>query len=279
LSSLFFIYMIIIYMPIWRRPIQQPSLISHCITNDSVTPSKRALSYTYGDAPETEKQEHDVEQPLNVGISTYGAVAEKHDEIKSSRCGRYCGTIIKVLSIPFVLLFRWTIPNCQENTPTRKYFIFSLVMSIAYVAVFSEIALLLTHRISDGLNIPHAIAGVTLLALGAQIPDTITSVALAKNGHADAAVCNAIGSQVINITLGSGLPWLVFAMINKVVIIPYNNETTLSYTLGALIAVYLILNLRGICCGTKGFFIGLCKSDGVILLMLYILANVVIITC
>lgn len=41
-----------------------------------------------------------------------------------------------------------------------------------------------------------------------QIPDTISSIALARSGFYDGALAGAIGSQVINISIGVGLPAL-----------------------------------------------------------------------
>jgi Ca2+/Na+ antiporter len=46
----------------------------------------------------------------------------------------------------------------------------------------------------------------TLVAFGAEVPDAISSVSLAHAGHFDAAMAGAIGSQVINITIGIGMP-------------------------------------------------------------------------
>ena len=51
--------------------------------------------------------------------------------------------------------------------------------------------------------------GATLVALGAEIPDTISAIALSRNGYTHGAIAGAIGSQVINISLGIGLPALI----------------------------------------------------------------------
>eukprot|EP00944_MAST-04C_sp_MAST-4C-sp1_P007232 g7232.t1 len=51
--------------------------------------------------------------------------------------------------------------------------------------------------------------GLITIAIGAEIPDTIQSVTMAKRGYGSMAVSNAIGSQIINILIGLGLPWLL----------------------------------------------------------------------
>ena len=46
-----------------------------------------------------------------------------------------------------------------------------------------------------------------------QVPDFIASVAMARAGMFDGAVSNAVGSQVINVTIGAGLPFLLRNML------------------------------------------------------------------
>ena len=51
--------------------------------------------------------------------------------------------------------------------------------------------------------------GLITIAVGAEIPDTIQSVTMAKRGYGSMAVSNALGSQIINILIGLGLPWFL----------------------------------------------------------------------
>ena len=51
--------------------------------------------------------------------------------------------------------------------------------------------------------------GFVLVASGAEIPDLIQSVTVARRGYGSMAVSNAIGSQIINICIGLGLPWTI----------------------------------------------------------------------
>lgn len=45
--------------------------------------------------------------------------------------------------------------------------------------------------------------------MGAEIPDLIQSVTVAKRGYGSMAVSNSSGSQIINILVGLGLPWAI----------------------------------------------------------------------
>ena len=57
--------------------------------------------------------------------------------------------------------------------------------------------------------IPNTYVGFAVVAIGAEIPDTIQSVTVAMKGYGSMAVGNAFGSQIINICIGLGLPWFL----------------------------------------------------------------------
>ncbi|KAH0619965.1 hypothetical protein JD844_014446 [Phrynosoma platyrhinos] len=64
--------------------------------------------------------------------------------------------------------------------------------------------------ISEGetLKIPDTVMGLTLLAAGTSIPDTIASVLVARKGKGDMAMSNIVGSNVFDL-LCLGLPWFI----------------------------------------------------------------------
>lgn len=68
-------------------------------------------------------------------------------------------------------------------------------------------------------GVPHlrrihpTVMGVTALAAGTSVPDAMGSLLVAREGHGDMAVSNAIGSNVFDILLGLGLPWLVSSLL------------------------------------------------------------------
>jgi Ca2+/Na+ antiporter len=59
-----------------------------------------------------------------------------------------------------------------------------------------------TNQVGMILKIDTAIMGLVFLAAGASVPDTIASVIVAKQGEANMAVSNAIGSNCFDILLG-----------------------------------------------------------------------------
>lgn len=54
--------------------------------------------------------------------------------------------------------------------------------------------------------------GVTFIAAGTSIPDLLTSVIVARQGHGDMAVSSSIGSNIFDILIGLPLPWLCWCI-------------------------------------------------------------------
>jgi cation:H+ antiporter len=52
---------------------------------------------------------------------------------------------------------------------------------------------------AEALAVPRAIIGLTLVALGTSLPELVTSVIAARQGEADLAVGNVVGSNVFNL--------------------------------------------------------------------------------
>ena len=69
-------------------------------------------------------------------------------------------------------------------------------------------------RIGETYNIDAAMMGLTFLAAGTSVPDLITSVIVAKDGHGDMAVSSSIGSNIFDVTIGLPLPWLLYSIFN-----------------------------------------------------------------
>ena len=105
----------------------------------------------------------------------------------------------------------------------------------------------LGHSIVFFLGIEGSTLGATLIALGSQIPDIVNSIALARGGYFDAAMANAIGSQVINVSVGIGLPMVVSCLLfdGEVAITEANTQSLslLATLLLAIIVAYVAITL------------------------------------
>ena len=106
------------------------------------------------------------------------------------------------ISKPVDQLLRFIFPNEKHY---YRVFILSIVLIAALSYVLVEVAVASAHI----LNIPEAIIALTVLAVGTSIPDLFSSVIVARQGRGDMAVSNAIGSNIFDILVGLGLPFLL----------------------------------------------------------------------
>lgn len=84
-----------------------------------------------------------------------------------------------------------------------------LIICIVIIGYLTSTIVQLCQLLVSYIGIEESTVGATLIALGSEIPDTISSVSLARKGYNDGAMAGAIGSQVINISIGVGFPALI----------------------------------------------------------------------
>jgi len=155
--------------------------------------------------------------------------SEKEDEEEEESA---IGKVLAILGRPFDALFKLTIP---DGVVAR------FATSLTWLAVLAYSALSLAEQVSRIYAIQRATAGATLLAWGGQMPDAIAAVALAKSGEPDAAISQAIASQVINVTLGLGLPFLLYFFAFEKPVYTSNHSTVLIVACSVLCSIVAYL--------------------------------------
>jgi Ca2+/Na+ antiporter len=109
---------------------------------------------------------------------------------------------------------RSTVPPFHlDEEEVKRRWVLLLCTSLFYVTLLSELCLFLSVALSNLLGLNHHFTGLVLVALGAQVPDLFASMAVAKQGEGPSALSNAIGSQVVNINIGIGLPFFLSNLI------------------------------------------------------------------
>lgn len=133
----------------------------------------------------------------------------------------------------------------------------TMIAGLAYVLVESAVA------IADILNIPSVIIGLTILAAGTSIPDLISSVIVAKQGRGGMAISNALGSNIFDILIGLGLPWLLVILVygNNIPVVTENLVSSIILLFATVVAILFLLIMRHWKLG---------KYSGLFLIMLYL---------
>jgi solute carrier family 24 (sodium/potassium/calcium exchanger), member 5 len=70
-------------------------------------------------------------------------------------------------------------------------------------------------RVGCNLGIPGLLMGLVFIAAGTSVPDALSSIAVGKSGMGDMAVANVLGSNIFNILIGLGLPWLLKVLVSQ----------------------------------------------------------------
>lgn len=105
-----------------------------------------------------------------------------------------------MLVAPLTYLMWFTIPDCRKAN-RKSWFVATFALGIAYIALFSYCMVWMAERIGHTIGIPEPVMGVTILAGGTSIPDALSSLIVAREGHGDMAVSSSIGSNIFDISV------------------------------------------------------------------------------
>ncbi|XP_067006304.2 sodium/potassium/calcium exchanger 4 isoform X2 [Anabrus simplex] len=123
---------------------------------------------------------------------------------------RWYHQMLWVLIWPIHLVFMGTIPDC-EKPRFKRWFPLTFIMCIIWIGSLSYVVAWMITIIGDTLKIPDSVMGITFLAAGTSVPEAVSSVIVAKQGHGSMGISNSIGSNTFDILLCLGLPWLIKA--------------------------------------------------------------------
>lgn len=172
-----------------------------------------------------------------------------HSIEKKGRFSWITGPIDRVLAVTF---------------PQAKHYYWLFAVSIIWITALSWVLVESAVGVAHILGVPEVIIGLTILAAGTSIPDTISSVIVAKQGRVDMAVSNAIGSNIFDILFGLGLPWLIaFFVYGGVILVDTQNLLSSVFLLFFTVFVIFFLLL------VQRWHLG--KKSGLFLIALYIM--------
>jgi len=147
------------------------------------------------------------------------------------------------LTIPIVFPLWLTLFDVRRKKYSKFYYL-TFLGSIAWLAFFSVLMVWWTTIVGWCWGIPSTVMGITVIAAGTSIPDLLTSVIVARQGHGDMAVSSSIGSNIFDILIGLPLPWILWCATNGKVEVA-EGDTSLWQSIlvlfGMLLAVFVII--------------------------------------
>jgi len=147
--------------------------------------------------------------------------------------------------------------------PPIRYYYGVFFISIIVIALLSWVLVESAVIISEMLNIPKVVIALTVLAIGTSVPDLMSSVIVAKQGRGGMALSNAVGSNIFDILICLGLPWLLIISFSKTPL-PVKTDDLFVSVILLFSSVLIILALLVI----NNWSIG--KKAGIFLLLLYL---------
>lgn len=151
-----------------------------------------------------------------------------------------------VITLPLMIVFYWTMADVRR-IGKEKYCYFTFLVSIAWIGGFAYFMVNWAIAIGDTIKIPNYIMGMTFLAAGTSIPDLLSSVIVARQGHGDMAVSSSVGSNIFDILVGLPTPWIFFTLIKEksVRILSCELAVSIIVLIAMLLSVVLAIKLSG----------------------------------
>ncbi len=204
--------------------------------------------------PLAEHEERSDDPPAETGAANghgqagHGAGEEEHDpdHLKWPADGTAADKVKFIVKAPFFAAFKYTVPDCRTER-WKSYYVLTFCTSIVWIGILAWYLVAWASHIGCVMKIPDIIIGLTVLAAGTSLPDTLSSVIVARKGLGDMAVANAIGSNVFNVLFGLGMPWCLWTLISRQPIyVPVSGLRENAFTMMAVGIFYMsVFTFRG----------------------------------
>lgn len=127
---------------------------------------------------------------------------------------------ILLLCFAFMFLYSTVLDatlNKKKKIETKKFSfkdIIYVILGVIFIALSAEVIVNSSVNFSKYLGVSEDLIGLTIIAVGTNLPELVTSVVAVRKGESDIAIGNLIGTNIFNIFLILGLS----ATINPITI-------------------------------------------------------------
>ena len=178
-----------------------------------------------------------------------------------------------VFEAPFKLLFKYTIPAVRTGEDDRGYLV-TACLSIVWIGGLTWLVVEIAESTSHCLGIDANLTGVTVLAIGSSLPDMFASIVVAKDGKANMAVSNALGSNIFDILVCLGVPFSLKSITESFANISVGTRNTseefVELTLFAIVQLVIVGVMLYVSGKQRGGTPLLSNRHGTLLISLYV---------
>ncbi|XP_023219250.1 sodium/potassium/calcium exchanger 3-like [Centruroides sculpturatus] len=228
--------------------LSQPSLNGDCQCGRKIYLTRRRRSFKVSDKKLKNKNENLTDDDKMIK-STDKINGETVNSEESEVFGGIAWILWRVMLSPVNLLLTITIPDIQK--PGNNNFSITFLMSVLWIGIISYLCSWMVTIIGHTFELPDSVSGITILAAGISVPEIIASVIVVRNGMANMAICNLIGSNIFDVLFCLGVPWLLKTTIFSKTGILVINSSALTYTTITLLSTVVLLFLTFIVAGWK----------------------------
>ena len=169
--------------------------------------------------------------------------ADEPDADGNGGCWRCVVATYTPMATVVTSVYAWTIPPPPEDGgPQTATGWVGTLMTFAWLALISEgiyELVLLVCDLTTFLN--PATLGAVLLSVGAQVPDALGAVAMARAGMVEGAISSTLSSQVISITVALGLPWTLYLAMGNSIQLAHHTGTKIADTVLIFILMVVVV--------------------------------------
>lgn len=123
------------------------------------------------------------------------------------------GRFLELSLAPLEGALRLTVSDCSAATAqSDARWLPAFLASMAWLAACSLGVCLAAEQLSASFGIPSAVLGLTVAAAGTSFANLASSLIEARRGKVGMAVANALGSNVQNVFIALGVPWLAYSL-------------------------------------------------------------------
>ncbi len=139
----------------------------------------------------------------------------------------------------------------------RSQFVRAFIVSIVLISALSWVLVESGIAFATAVGVPPVIVALTILAGGTSVPDMISSIVVARQGRGDMAIANAVGSNVFDVLVGLGLPWLIMIIAGRGTIAVGTQElkTSMWLLFGSVVMLYVFLITKRTLSKTEGLIL------------------------
>ncbi|CAD8102975.1 unnamed protein product [Paramecium primaurelia] len=130
--------------------------------------------------------------------------------------------------LPFTILFKLTIPKHPE---------FAFIIISFYCFLTVNVTMTVVDEFVEQFAVSPAFVGLTIASWGGNIQDVLNASLAAKNKKTELATSSIIGSQIMNLQICLGFPWVLTMLIWQRNITFY--DETISQSMLAIMTVVL----------------------------------------